>query len=201
MPIIETRISRRPNTSVLFFNDSPNAVITYNLIKADLFDTGKVSKAKTYSDDELTETLVHTFVDLAAIDEFYNLTQTLTNGAELATYFSTTGIEFLGYTQTGIDQPFTVTSEYTFTSVEDVFAEVNLVNAQFPSAGMDIQAVIEVLSLGSTLTSLTVEGTKVIAVHTYQDSTEYSTYKYNDNSMAADLIGKNATKSMAFALV
>jgi hypothetical protein len=204
MPIVETKISTRPNITIPFYNATNNALIvalksatgpeytvaeTTDTYKKTIATSGTHIVERIYSEDQLTETVKKTFNSLAdwshhdtnlsiEIDNSY-LEYTTTNG------FSQ--LESNQYTLTGIDAPFTCTTTY------------NYIQDQVPPEFDSFIVVIEVASVN--LISLVNTGTQLISVCEYANSTDFTTNHWRDFQYIPMLHAGGVTRTIQYALL
>ena len=193
MAIVETRVNVRPNTSVLFFTDTDQTA--NSLIASSLYDTGKATVNKSVSSDGLSQTQTHTFVDLAAMSEWYNL-NTIELTKKVAAYKTSTGITNpLPFVQTGIDQPFKSTTVYTFPEGVSITTDISSTDMY----ELDLQMALE--ALNEKITNLTATGQTVTATHQYSNSEDYSANRFMDFFIIDPLYRLGVTKTVTFELV
>lgn len=194
MAIVETRVNVRPDTSVLFFNETN--LSERSLIISALCDTGKATINTSISSDGLSQTMIHTFVDLAAMTEWYNI-NSIELSKKVADYKASTGITNpLPFIQTGIDQPFKSTTVYTFPEGVSIASELQFANNQ---QGFDLQTVLEIMS--DKLVNLTASAQTVSAVHQYSNSEDYSQNRFMDFTLTTALYNLGVTRTVLFELV
>jgi hypothetical protein len=193
MAIVETRVNVRPNTSVLFFTETDQSA--NSLIASSLYDTGKATVNKSVSSDGLSQTQQHTFVDLAAMTEWYNL-NTIELTKKVAAYKTSTGITNpLPFVQTGIDQPFKSTTVYTFPEGVSITTDISSTSMY----ELDLQMALE--ALNDKITGLAATGQTVTATHQYNNSEDYSANRFMDFFIIDPLYRLGVTKSVTFELV
>ena len=193
MAIVETRVNVRPNTSVLFFTETDQSA--NSLIASSLYDTGRATVNKSVSSDGLSQTQTHTFVDLAAMSEWYNL-NTIELTKKVAAYKTSTGITNpLPFVQTGIDQPFKSTTVYTFPEGVSITTDISSTDMY----ELDLQMALE--ALNEKITNLTATGQTVTATHQYSNSEDYSANRFMDFFIIDPLYRLGVTKTVTFELV
>jgi enamine deaminase RidA (YjgF/YER057c/UK114 family) len=199
MPITETKLAHRPNTSVSFWKDTAPAELAATRAKIQsLIDNGNVSYTTTLNDDQLIQTTVATFDTI----ETYNAVETAA-GIELdnayITYTKNNNMFYLApqnpttsrpmvYTQTGFDQPFTCTTVYTLPEADSFIEAIGTVIQNSDSYGK--------------LTSVTIAETSLTLVHTYNNSADFTEFYYDDlSAIPLGWAQKNATRTITYALV
>lgn len=191
MPIVETKIAYRVNTFRPFFTDCGSAKLT-SLFEATAPFRANSSMTNTYtiSDDQLMQTHVRTYRDLSiysAVDSILDL-ELDSNYVEYYKFgpVSTSSAQQL-YKQEGIDQPFTVTTTYTFPTSASELRDtlVNQINSN-PKG---------------KLVDTTVTDTTIIAVHRYNDSSDFTENLYNDIQLAKDLHNAGFQRKIVYSLV
>ncbi len=196
MAIVETKISSRPSTAVAFFNakippetGEPVQPIVRNYLEQmkPYRDSGRFSSTYEFNSDELTKTNIDTFADL----EVYNFSKNLITIEVDAAYYTYAVANNLTtpptgqYTQTGINQPFSCTTVYTF-NPEDI----NM-----------FETLIDTLESSFCLESFTNTGTVVTAVHHYADSADYTENRWKDFNYTPYLHAEGVTRTINFALL
>jgi len=205
MSIIKTTRSIRPDISVPFFRDAAIAVKgsgtypafdTINGILLAIIESGKATHTSTLSDDQLTETRVWTYDDidtlsaaetaisLAAAIEFQ--TYRLANNFEI-TPFTTPEQRALAWSISGINQPYRVTTTYTFPEGESYIDT-------FVSS-------VEAYEHYGKIHDLYINGNDVVLIHQYLNSEDQTTNPYLDMFYAAQLNAKNVTRTIKYELV
>jgi hypothetical protein len=193
MAIVETRVNVRPNPSVLFFNETDQS--ERNLIISSLCDTGKATINVSVSSDGLSQTMQHTFVDLAAMTEWYNI-NTIELTKKVAAYKTSTGITNpLPFVQTGIDQPFKSTTVYTFPEGVSITTDIS----SSDTYELDLQMALE--ALNDKITGLAATGQTVTATHQYNNSEDYSANRFMDFFIVDALYRLGISRSVTFELV
>jgi hypothetical protein len=211
MAIIKTSTTTRTDTSIPFYTSAGRAAIEagnasvlpeyqkmYPTLK-DMIDAGTYQIDESVSEDELTETRVLTYADLATL-----------NRAETA-YDISTAKEFQNYKITnnfvmvnastitaedrsklwkleGIDSPYTVTTTYTFPSASDAYIDTFV-------------ASLETYDHFNKLSDLIINGASVITVHQYLNSADQTANPYLDAFFIAQLAEKNVTRTVVYAMV
>jgi hypothetical protein len=189
MPIVETKIVTRPNSSVLFYNQNNTnpILVAYRATATSRLLAGTYSHHSVLSNNGLTQTNVHTFANL----ETYNYIENLLNVEFDADYYVYATTNNLGhpdggqYTQTGIDQPFSCTTVYTF-NPEDI----NM-----------FESLIDTIETSFCLENFTNTGTVVTAVHHYADSADFSENHWKDYTYTPYLNAEGVTRSITYALL
>lgn len=201
MLIAETKTVSRPDTSVLFFNDTDNPVLlqiraevgyvlierTANYLKSATPD-GKVVSERNITNNGLTQTTVTTFASV----EDYSRVDTIMGIAvdhEYGQYTEEVGLthEWNQYLQTGIDQPFTCTTTYTYTP------ETSTLYPMF-------DYFVTIAESSDKLVSLVNTGTQVIAVHKYQNSEDFTDNHWKDFVYIEQLNTGGVTRTITYAI-
>ena len=204
MAIVETKIVSRPNTSIPFFNETSNSILTqvkdaypgtytvesntatyYKRING----SGSHIVERTYSTDLLTQTNTMTF-DSIATWSAYDSATSIALDKEYFAYAEANGLTHpVGagqYTLTGIDAPFTCTTTFTYESnINDSFFNI------FVSA----------IEASDKLTSFTNTGTQLISVHTYHNAADFTQNHWKDAGFISFLHGLGITRTIAYAMV
>lgn len=189
MPIVETKIVTRPNTGVLFYNQNNTnpILVSYRADATSKLLAGTYSHHSVISDDGLTQTNTHTFADI----ETYNYIENLLTVAFDADYYAYAVTNQLGhpssgqYTQTGITQPFSCTTVYTFNPEDiDMF-----------------ETMIDSLETSFCLESFTNTGSVVTAVHHYANSEDFTENHWKDFTYVPYLNAEGVTRSITYALL
>jgi hypothetical protein len=190
MAIVDTKVVIRPNTSVPFYIDSGSAIrqAVYDEFEA-LRASGKYTSEYTVSNDGLTQTAVLTCADLATYSA-YDTILSIELDSDYITYLEDNNFPMLNKTSTprpfvntGIDQPFTCTTVYTFQDNDptmSIFAS---------SVGLD-----------TTLT-VTVGTNTVTVVKQYANSADFTDNAYVDLRYTQQLKTKGVTRTITYALV
>jgi hypothetical protein len=200
MPITETKLSYRPDTSKPFWKEtSPAEILAARATFQSLIDNGNVNYVTTLSDNGLIQTVVATFDTLetysavetaigVALDDAYMEYAKNNNMMGLGPTNPITGRRMY-YTQTGIDQPFTCTTVYTIPEDPDSFIEA-------------MGTFIENNNNYGKLTNLTVLVNSLSLTHTYNNSADFTDYHYDDlSSLHQGWAARNATRTITYALV
>ena len=190
MAIVETKTITRPNTNVPFQGDSGQPEVTASIARGAPFHTsGNVVATNNLSGDGLNLSIVRTFDTLSTWSQWETLTITTALDKEIDLYQTTNGIGAFKYSLSGIDQPFTCTTTYTF-----------------PSSGLASHDALSRLisnqsSSNTKLTNVTVLDTSIVCVHTYTDSTDFTTNYWNDYGYCSDLATDGVTRTIEYAYV
>jgi hypothetical protein len=202
MAITETKVQVRPNTSVPFFTELGMSgsipVFTEVLTQTESLRTaGKfISTPATVSDDGLTQTKVQTFDSLetySQIDTFLSIALDAAFRDYVASndFTSFTANPRTGqYTQSGIDQPFTCTTTYTFLDLSHATLKNTLIN------GINLCA-----KSSSKIKTLDVTNTTVVAVHQYNNSADFTATHWNDFEGVSELNSAGVTRTIKYELV
>jgi hypothetical protein len=195
MLITEIKTNIRPDASVPFFNQSGDSLHVSTLASIQSFkDAGKYVITSVISDDGLTQTNTNSFdsfetysqVDTAfGIDlDFAYLTYIKNNNFVQHDWTSVAGRR-AGYTQTGINQEFKVTTTYTFPSgssdFEKLFADALTSYEQF-----DNQVDLVILESG------------IQVVHQYSNSADYTDFCFNDMFYVPQLHAAGVTRTIKY---
>lgn len=204
MAIIETKVVARNSTSIPFFSQTDNPKLVE--LKAEfgtftwITNTATYQKStnasgshvieRTYSEDLLTQTTKMTFDSLATWSEIDTLTGIALDN-EYKNYIETN--EFVQmdsgqYAVTGIDTPFTCTTTYNYTSG---------ITEGYPL----FESFISVIEVSDKLTSFTNTGTQLIAVHTYDNSADFSENHWKDFIYVTSLHTGGITRTISYASV
>lgn len=170
MTITFTQVWNRPSTDVPFHNetDLPAAQVIRD-VEAAHADCISPSYTRSENGLQVTKTQVHTSMDTLNITR--PLYKTVALDYEFLNFTANTGQTQNGYTVSGIPDPFTVTTVYTFPAGTDVqFLEDALAN---PGSMTLQQGAIQ-----KTDTTLTV-------VHRYANDTEWNRKRWIDFRMTA----------------
>ena len=200
--ITETRITKRLDVSVPFFGDTEAcAILDPNIIMVNSpYHT-------TLSEDGLTQTIVREFDGLDQYNQVgLGRARSVQLDVAFLTYNKTHGIYHGGYTLTGIDVPFIVTTTYTFQS-----------NAEFADAVAEqVAQLAENIRTGeyvgyrgesartqsaTKLINLVVNTESIVATHQYNNSADYSATRWGDFLRTPDLATVSCTRTIQFALV
>jgi len=207
--IVETKIATRPTATTPFFNSRvlpgqaytpytgapgglPEAVFIQPLHAefaenmASFTSAGRFSSTFTLSEDLLTRTTINTYSDL----ECYNASENFIDIEFDAAYYSYAVTNNItsptnGYTQTGINQPFSCTTVYTF-NPEDI----NM-----------FETMIDTLETSFCLESFVNTGTVVTAVHHYADSADFTENHWKDYTYTPYLHAEGVTRSITYAIL
>lgn len=193
--IVETKISVRQTVSTPFFNQrrAPEKTVFIQPLHAEFADhmapflaAGRYSSTFTLSEDQLTKTTINTYNDL----ECYNASENFIDIEFDAAYYAYAVTNNItspanGYTQTGINQPFSCTTVYTF-NPEDI----NM-----------FETMIDTLETSFCLESFVNTGTVVTAVHHYADSADFTENHWKDYTYTPYLHAEGVTRTINFALL
>lgn len=193
--IVEHRIGHRPNTDTLFFNSKippetgeaiQPTVRAFLAAMAPYKASGRFTSTYTFDTTELIKTNIDTFADL----EVYNFAKNITTiefDAAFYAYMVTNNLfnPANAYTQTGIDQPFRVTTAYTF-NPEDISM---------------FETMIDTLETSFGLESFTNTGTVVTAVHHYADSADFTENRWQDFVYTPYLHAEGVTRTVNYELL
>ena len=197
MSIVETKLERRLDTSIPFFNEQipiPEVYVHIGKAWAALRDTGLSPVLEiAISDDGLTRTHTRTFANL----EIYSQVETM-YGIEIDNAFKTyygghNGLPELPagvkqYVQTGIDAPFTCTVTYTYpATVTEGYPEFS----EFMTA----------LESANKLTSFSNTGSQLIAVFQHDNSADFTDTHWNDYAYIEKLHPGGVTRAISYAMV
>lgn len=197
MAITKTVRLTRPSTEVAFYTESglPHLQATNTIIDA-LADAGKHSKVETISDDGLTQTRVFTYADLDtlnAADTANGIATTL----EFQTYRISNNFDMPSYATAedranawsldGINQPYRVTTTYTFPAGESYLDT-------FVSS-------LEAYEHYGKIHDLYINGDDVVLVHQYLNSADETANQYLDMFFVPQLAEKGVTRTIKYELV
>ena len=219
MAIVETRIIRRPNTSVavstilikqLIADENPEyaarleqkttsllgeqtMVINNGDHKKSSYNVNGINNAIVFEGNVDETGLIHTktatFVNL----EVFSLNksaQTIEDQAVYLDYAAKNNITGAGqYSLTGIDAPFTCTTTYTYNPAT--------IDTGYPL----FESFVNVLESSDKLTAFTNSGTQLIAVHTYDDAADYVENYWKDRTFVTSLYAGGVTRTIAYAMV
>lgn len=189
--ITETKKSTRPNTSVEFFINS--SALPANVIASNqsLRSDGSYTTSANVSEDELTQTLTNTFTSLAA----YSTVDTnisLYLDSEYIKYTAEHGFVTIArpdqYTQSGITQPFSCTTTYTFPTA---CAEIDTISGWIEGQN----------ETSHKLANLSVVGTTVTAVHNYSNSADFTLTHFSDFHFVTELAAAGAVRTIRYDLL
>ena len=219
MAIVETKITRRPNTSVavsvllikqLIADENPEYAArlqqkTTNLFgaqtqlidngdhKKSSFDVNGISGAMIFEGNCDETGLVHTRTGTFANLEIFGMnksSQSIEDEVMYLEYAQRENISGTGqYSLTGIDAPFTCTTTYTYDP------------AQIATGYPLFDSFIAVIESSDKLTSFTNTGTQLIAVHTYNSSTDYTENFWKDRTFITGLHAGGVTRTISYAMV
>ena len=219
MAIVETKITQRPNTSVavsvnlikqLIADENPEYATrlqqkTTNLFgpqtqlidngehKKSSFDVNGISGAMVFEGNCDETGLIHTRTGTFANLEIFSLhksAQGIEDDAVYLNYAQRVNIAGAGqYSLTGIDAPFTCTTTYTY--------DPATISTAYPL----FESFINVLESSDKLTAFTNTGTQLIAVHTYDDSADYTENHWKDRTFVPSLHAGRVTRTIAYAMV
>jgi hypothetical protein len=203
MAIVETKLSSRPNTSVLFFNQlTNNAVLTgVKTVLGPFTQVGERTEKyykrsnpsgsyiveDSYSDDLLTQTNNVIFDSLASWSNS-DTTTSIALDVEYFAYAESNGLTHPAnqYNLTGIDAPFSCTTTYTYDSgINDSFFSI----------------FISALEVSDKLTSFTNTGSQLIAVHTYTNAADFTASHWRDGSFVKFLNELGVTRTITYAMI
>jgi len=195
--ITETRITKRLDVSVPFFGDTEaRAILDPNII------TVNSPYHTILSEDRLTQTIVREFDGL---DEYNRVVSSRGRNVQInaafITYNKTHGIYHGGYTLTGIDVPFTVTTTYTFPSDAEFADAVAEQVAQLAENIRTGEYVGYRTQSATKLINLVVNTESIVATHQYNNSADYSATRWEDFLKTSDLTTVSCTRTIQFALV
>ena len=194
MPITETKAVSRSTDTIPYFNDT----ISMPSWIAELTAAGKLSKIITNSDDNLTQTRVITFADFDTYNRVETELLTVEWDYNFLTYIANTnGTVPRTYTQTGIEQPFTCTTVYTFPE-----AGLAMHEALISTINNDNRSLSKLLTLDHTDTIVT-------AVHKYDNSKDFTATCWTDvmhrtgveKSLPAELHEAGVTRTIEYKFV
>jgi hypothetical protein len=211
MAIVETKKSVRPNPTVEFFNQTNNAALIQSredcgYVFTEVESTGTYLKRTNadgsvvnefiISNDGLLQTTISTFSNLTA----YSLVDTAKGIAldyeykqyiEGENYGSLISAELNGqkqYTQTGIDQPFSCTTTYTY-------------GANISSTYPLFDSFVAVIEYSDKLHSLVNNGSSVVAVHHYLNSEDFTENHWDDYKFIEALHTGGVTRTISYAMI
>jgi hypothetical protein len=218
MAIVETKITRRPNTSVavsmlvvkdLFAEENPEYAArleqkTTSLLgeqtmlinngdhKKSSYNVNGINNAIVIEGNVDETGLIHTrtatFVNL----EVFSLNksaQGIEDQAVYSDYAAKNNITGAGYSLTGIDAPFTCTTTYTYNPAT--------IDTGYPL----FESFVNVLESSDKLTAFTNSGTQLIAVHTYDNAADYVENYWKDRTFVTSLHAGGVTRTIAYAMV
>ena len=219
MAIVETTITQRPNTSVtvsvllikqLIADENPEYAArlqqkTTNLFgehtllinngnhKKGSYNVNGISDAIIFEGNCDETGLIYTRSRTFANLEIFSLNssaQGIEDEAVYLDYAQRVGISGAGqYSLTGIDAPFTCTTTYTYDP------------ATIGTAYTLFESFVSVLESSDKLTAFTNSGTQLIAVHTYNNSTDYTENLWKDRTFVPSLHAGGVTRTIAYAMV
>ena len=195
MEIVETKVWTRANVSVPFFKEAnPGGVVTSvkNSYQS-LVDNGKFTIVTTYPDTtgNLQMREVSTYADFATIgtiDTHRNIaldTAYLTYAEDHQPSDLTTGDQL--YSFTGIDDPFYVTTVYTFPTENDSYIPIMT------------QSLEIAYDHKGKLVDMVVTTNSITLIHQYNNATDYTQHLFNDlRAYVPQLAEKNATRTITY---
>lgn len=202
MPIVETKTSIRPNTSVTFFRQSDNPLLsqlktelgfvlmeqTPTYIKTGTADGGVINE-HTLTNDGLTQHSKSTFSSI----ENYNRIETaigINFDDEYRKYTELHGITHPvdQYAQTGFDAPFSCTTTYSYTT-------------ETPTVYLSFEYFINSLEASNKLSSFVNTGTQLIAVHEYLNSGDFTDNHWYDYPFIERLHAGKITRTIEYKLL
>jgi hypothetical protein len=190
MPIVETKVLSRPNTSVPFFNETDTyATVRTPAIVSALAD-GSMVNVYTKSEDQLTQTLTQTYTDLTAYSACDTGMSIVLDAAHY-NYTISNGITAVTYTQTGIDAPFTQTITYLIPSNADLTANIEYA----------ITSLQTTISRHPKLSNLQVNTDSVAAVFQFDNSADFTSNYLRDNHFAVLIQPLSGTRTIEYKLV
>jgi len=194
MLITEIRTHKRSNNSTSFWSESalPELNAATAAIQPYITD-GKLTLSRINSDDGTTVTQTLTYDSLetySAIDTIFGIAL----NAEFVNYANTHGISGISnesgsYVQTGIDQPFTCTTTYTFSPT-----------ATMPNGQLVSEFLLATIP-GIRLTNMEVNSTNIVATFQFSNSADYTTNSWIDALYCPDLHTAGVTRSYSYSLV
>ena len=203
MPIVETKKYTRPNTGVEFFNLTNNPVLEsvkqavgYTLTEVEQTATyskrttadGKMIVERVISDDGLLQTCTVTFSDMAT---YSHVDSCIGIALDFAYKTYTETDDFVPppapqYVQSGINQPFSCTTTYTYDSnIQTTYPLFN--------------SFINVIEASENLVELTNNGSVIVAVHNYQNSEDFNENHWNDYFFIEGLHTGGVTRTIVYA--
>ena len=168
MPITEIKVVRRSTDTIPYYSDTITSVPAW---LAELRSSGKITRVEVNSEDNLIRTTTSTYADL----DTYNKVETEILSIELdynfLTYIANNNMTVAvtdQYTQSGIEQPFTCTTVYTFPE-----AGLAMHEALISTINNDNKSLSKLLTLDHTDTTVT-------AVHKYDNSEDFTATCWTD---------------------
>jgi hypothetical protein len=214
MAIVETKISIRPNTSVprisrikypgyhdviqqrtesLF---GPETVVLeegdeISMHRIVSFANGQIVFEGGYDETGLIFTRTGSFANLQLWSQVDTILDVDTESV-YQTYAQDNGWTAPAsgqYSLTGIDAPFTCTTTYTYNPAT--------IGTGYPL----FESFVNVIESSDKLTAFTNSGTQLIAVHTYDDSADFTENHWRDFQFAKNLNTGGVTRTIAYAMV
>lgn len=191
MAITETKIYTRPNTTVAFFSESSSLPANVTASNSEFKSNSSYTSTATLSEDQLTQTIVSTYADLSvysAIDTNLNVYL----DSEYTEYTTTNSFVKIArpdqYVQSGISQPFSCTTTWTFpeacAAMDTLSGWVTGQNETYPK-----------------LSNLHVVGTTITAIHNYTDSADFTLNHFSEFQFATELAAAGAVRTVEYALL
>jgi len=196
MPIVETKVNIRPNTSIPFFampdeEGRPKLVnnITFSgqVFIQSLRAGGGITSTITLSEDQLTQTIATTIPDLTTWST-YDTALGIDLDAQYSDYIMENNFTLLNQTTTpkayvneGIDSAFSQTTTYTFTPGDPVMTI-------FASA----------IALDTSI-NVTVGSRTVTVVKNYANSEDFTTNSYFDYRYVTQLQKQGVTRTIQYS--
>ena len=192
--ITEIKRLKRLDTTTVFFNESNTTPSDSRSAYTAFKDNGKITVTFVTGDDGLTQTettiydsletysQVDTFKDISLDSAYFDY--------RLAHNFDTLE-RHDQYAQSGIDQPFTCTTTYTFPTGGQHSEILDLLVTMINDSNTDY----------NKLKDLTVNTDSVVAVHQYNDSVDFTPNHWGDLALVTMLQSVDCTRTIQYDLV
>lgn len=187
MAIVSKTVYTRTDSSKPFITEAnPSERQAYLAAYGDLAGTGIINEPAVV-DNTLTITITCDSLESLSVEDTAGGLQ---YNNVVTDYLVANGIEFDGYTQTGIDSPFTMTTVYTA-----------------PSAGIDYFTTFQniLTNKNTKMTSLSATDTTITTVHTFDNSADFTEHYqvagFVDHPHVKDLFTNGFTRTVTYAAV
>lgn len=190
MPIVETKIVTRPSTNIEFFNETNNSArVAATTGLTPLLDQGRYTITKSLSSDELTQTTTRTFDTVETYSQYETIVDiNLEFEARQYTQLHNFVYSAESYSQSGIDQPFSCITTYTYNS--DTVNNYPLFNT-----------FINAIESSKKLVDLTNNGSVVTAVHNYENSEDFTQNHWSDFEFIEGLHSADVARTITYTIL
>lgn len=201
MAIVETKIETRASTSQPFFNDIfrtegatiPEVIQNAITITEPYLTNNLVRNQIRFSEDGLIRTHIRTYTSLEVYSELDTICGIAFDAAYKQYYSSENFVlppeGMQQYVQSGIDAPFTCTTTYTY--------DPDTISTTYPL----FDSFVNIIEVTDKLTEFTNTGTQLIAVHTYDNSADFTETHWKDYFFVEKLFAANVTRTITYAML